>query len=130
VDYVVGKIQCDLIQRKVAVLDLLGEHDTAVAIIASERSGSVGAYGELPDLKFLGGNSLVVGLNDRDFVQKPILILEVVPVRLDKTSELNENRMKNLPLWPFLAFRTIVESVSCTESMSDWGTNPPPRNQL
>jgi hypothetical protein len=33
---------------------------------------SVGAYGELPDLKFLGGNSLVVGLNDRDFVQKPI----------------------------------------------------------
>jgi len=23
-------------------------------------------------LKFLGGNSLVVGLNDRDFVQKPI----------------------------------------------------------
>jgi hypothetical protein len=54
------------------VLDLLGEHDIAVAIIASERSGSVGAYSELPDLKLLGRNSLVVGLNDRDFVQKPI----------------------------------------------------------
>src|ERR1017187_8819038 len=34
--------------------------------------------------------------------------------------------MKNLPLWPFLAFRTIVESPSCTESICDWGTNPPP----
>jgi len=49
VDHVVGKIQCDFIQRKVAVFDLLGEHDIAVAIIASERSGSVEAYGELPD---------------------------------------------------------------------------------
>src|SRR5208282_2592203 len=34
--------------------------------------------------------------------------------------------MKNLPLWPFLAFRTIAESVSYTESICDWGTNPPP----
>jgi hypothetical protein len=72
VDHVVGEIQFDLIQRKIRVLDLLGEHDVAVAIIASERSGSVGAYSELPDLKFLGGNSLVVGLNDCDFVQKPV----------------------------------------------------------
>src|ERR1700693_1943237 len=29
-------------------------------------------HGEFPYLKFLGGNTLVVGLNDRDFVQKPI----------------------------------------------------------
>src|ERR1035438_9531580 len=29
-------------------------------------------HGEFPYLKFLGGNSLVVGLNDRDFIQKPI----------------------------------------------------------
>jgi hypothetical protein len=36
--------------------------------------------------------------------------------------------MKNLPLWPFLAIRTIVESVSPEESMSNWGTNPP-RNE-
>jgi hypothetical protein len=34
--------------------------------------------------------------------------------------------MKKLPFWPFLAFRTIVESVSSEESMSDWGANPPP----
>jgi len=53
---------------KIAVLDLLGEHD----VITRKRSGSVGTHGELPDLKFLGGNSLVVGLNDRDLVQKPI----------------------------------------------------------
>jgi hypothetical protein len=33
--------------------------------------------------------------------------------------------MKNLPLWSFLAFRTIVESVSSEESMDGWGTNPP-----
>src|ERR1700678_887010 len=72
VDYPVGEIQRDFIQRKIGVLNLFGEHDVAVAIIAGERTGSVGTYGELPDLKFLGGDSLVVGLNDRDFVQKPI----------------------------------------------------------
>ena len=71
-DYIVGKVQRDLIQRKIRVLDLLGEHDIAVAIVARKRSGSVGTHSELPDLKFLGGDSLVVGLNDRDFVQKPI----------------------------------------------------------
>ena len=72
VDDVVGEVQGDFIQREIGVLDLLGEHDVAIAIVARERRGSVGTYGELPDLKFLGGNSLVVGLNDRDFVQKPI----------------------------------------------------------
>jgi hypothetical protein len=71
VDYPVGEIQRDFIQRKIGVLNLLSEHDVAIAIIARERSGSVGTYGEFPDLKFLGGDSLVVGLNDRDFVQKP-----------------------------------------------------------
>jgi len=34
--------------------------------------------------------------------------------------------MNNLPLSPFLAFRTIVESISSEESITDWGTNPPP----
>jgi hypothetical protein len=72
VDDVVGEVQSDSIQREVSVLDFLGEHDVAVAIVACKRSGSVGMYGEIPDLKFLGGNSLVVGLNDHDFVQKPI----------------------------------------------------------
>src|ERR1700733_14174250 len=72
VDYIVGKVQRDLIQRKIRVLDLLGEHDIAVAIVARKRSGSVGTHGELPDLKFLRGDSLVVGLDDRDFVQNPI----------------------------------------------------------
>jgi hypothetical protein len=72
VDYVVGKVQCDFIQRKIGVVDLLGEHDVAVAIVARKRSGTVGTYGKVPDLKFLGGNCLVVRLNDRDFVQKPI----------------------------------------------------------
>jgi hypothetical protein len=32
----------------------------------------VGLYGEFPDLKLLGGDTPVEGLNDRDFVQKPI----------------------------------------------------------
>ena len=67
-----GEVQSDFIQRKIGVLNLLGERDVAVAIIAVERSGSVGTYSEFPDLKFLGRDSLVVGLNDRDFVQKPI----------------------------------------------------------
>jgi hypothetical protein len=71
-DHVVREVQCDFVQRKIRALDLLGTHDVAVAIIAGERSGSVGAYGQLPDLEFLGGDSLVVELNDRDFVQEPI----------------------------------------------------------
>jgi hypothetical protein len=72
VDHVVGEVQRDFIQRKIGVLDLLGEHDVTVAIVARQRSSSIETYGELPDLKFLGGDSLVVRLNDRDFVQKPI----------------------------------------------------------
>src|ERR1700733_1073352 len=72
VDYVVGEVQRDFIQREICVLDFLSEHDVAVAIVARKRSASVGTYGELPDLKFVGGDSLVVRLNDRDFVQKPI----------------------------------------------------------
>ncbi len=71
-DHVVSEIQHDSVQREIGVLDLLGEHDVAIAIVTSKRSGSVGTYGELPDLKFLGGDSLVEWLNDRDFVQKPI----------------------------------------------------------
>ena len=34
VDHVVGKVQRDFIQREIGVLDLLGEHDIAVAIVA------------------------------------------------------------------------------------------------
>jgi hypothetical protein len=59
VDHVVGEIQCDLIQREIRVLDLLGEHDIAVAIVAAKRSGSVRVYGEFPDLKFLRGEVLL-----------------------------------------------------------------------
>jgi hypothetical protein len=81
VDDVVGEVQGNLIQREIGVLDLLGEHDVAVAIVARKRSGSVGTYGEFPDLKFLGGNRLVVELNDRDLVQKPI------PQRSPKTGQ-------------------------------------------
>jgi hypothetical protein len=71
-DHIVGEVQSDFIQRKIGVLDLLGEHDVAVAIVTRKRSGSIGPYGELPDLKFLRGDSLVVGLDGGDFVQKPI----------------------------------------------------------
>jgi hypothetical protein len=55
-----------------SVCSIFFEHDVAVAIVARKRSGSVGMYGELPDLKFLVGDSLVVKLNDRDFIEKPI----------------------------------------------------------
>jgi hypothetical protein len=41
-------------------------------MVARKRSGSIGTYGELPDLKFLRGVSLVVGLDDSDFIQKAI----------------------------------------------------------
>jgi hypothetical protein len=68
VDDVVGEVQRDFIQRKIQVLDLLGENDVAVAIVARQRSASVGMHGEFPHLKFLVGDSLVGGLDGRDFV--------------------------------------------------------------
>src|SRR5882762_9766992 len=34
--------------------------------------------------------------------------------------------MNSPPFSPFLAFRTIIESVCSEESTSAWGTNPPP----
>ena len=71
-DDVVDEVQGDLIQGEIGVLDLLRENDVAVAIIARKSCGTIWTYGKIPDLKFLGGDSLVVGLNDRDFVQKPI----------------------------------------------------------
>jgi hypothetical protein len=45
VDYVVGEVQRDFIQREIGVLDLFGEHDVAIAVVARKRSGSVGTYG-------------------------------------------------------------------------------------
>src|SRR5208282_5096774 len=72
VDHVVSEVQRDSIQREIGELNLLGEYDITVAIVARQRCGTVGPHGELPDLKFLGCDSLVVGLNDRDLVQKPI----------------------------------------------------------
>ena len=54
------------------MLNVLGEHDVPIAIVAGKRSGSVGIYNELPDLKFLRGDSLVVRLYGGDFVQKPM----------------------------------------------------------
>ncbi len=71
-DDVLGEVQRDFIQREIGVLDVLGEHDVSIAVVAGKRSGSVGMYNELPDLKFFGVDSLVVGLNDRDFIEKPI----------------------------------------------------------
>jgi hypothetical protein len=40
--------------------------------VTRQLGASVGMHGEFPDLKFLGGDSLVVELNDRDLVRKPI----------------------------------------------------------
>jgi len=60
VDDVVGEVQSDFIQREIGVLDFLGEDDVAVTIVARKRTGSIGAYGEFPDLKFLGGNSALL----------------------------------------------------------------------
>lgn len=72
IDHVVGEVERDFVEREVRVLDFLRIHDVAVAVVACERGGSIRAYKELPELKLLGGNSLVVGLNEGDFVQEPI----------------------------------------------------------
>jgi hypothetical protein len=113
VDDVVGEVQGDFIQREIGVLDLLREYDIAVAVVARKRSGSVGTYGEFPDLKFLGGNSFVVGLNDRDFVQKPIraTVLGNVP----RAVGVENVPVDSVPI-PILAARKLRE-VAFAESL-------------
>jgi len=115
------------------VLDLLGEHDVAIAIVARKRSGSVGTYGELPDLKFLGGDSLVVGLNDRDFVQKPIrsavlgnvlravgvenVAVDPVPIPGFATSELREIAFdQSLRRHVFASFLEVIPRAGAREA--------------
>ena len=44
----------------------------SVAVVTGEGGGFVGPDVELPDLEFFGGDVLVVGLNQSDFVKKPI----------------------------------------------------------
>src|SRR5205807_2520944 len=65
-------IKLDLIERKICVLDFLRENRFVVAILASEGGRLVGTYGKFPKLEAFGGNALVVGLDDRDFIQEPI----------------------------------------------------------
>jgi hypothetical protein len=45
---------------KSVLLDVLSEHDVPIAFVAGKRGGSVGMYNELPDLKFIGGDSVVI----------------------------------------------------------------------
>jgi hypothetical protein len=113
VDNVVGEMQRDFIQREIGVLDLLGEHDIGVAIVARKRGGSVGTHGEFPDLKFLGGDSLVVGLDDRDFVEKPIRATVLGDV-------LRAVGVENVPVDPMpMPIFTAGESreIACAESL-------------
>jgi hypothetical protein len=53
VDDVVGEVKRDFVQPKIRVLDLFGEYDVAIAIVAGQLGGTIRAYGKLPDLKFL-----------------------------------------------------------------------------
>jgi hypothetical protein len=71
-DRVVGEVKGDALRRKVGVFDLLGVDHVVVAVVASENAGMVGVHRELPDLEFFGGNTLVVRLNDRDFIEEPL----------------------------------------------------------
>src|SRR5579872_1066734 len=72
IDHVIGEPERNLVEREIRVLDLFRENGVAVAVTASERRTSIGADDQLPDLKFLRRNPLVVGLDDGDFVEKPV----------------------------------------------------------
>jgi len=71
IDYIIGEIECDSVEREVRVLDSFRIHDVAVSVIACEHRGTIGPNNEFPELKLLAGNPLVVGLNKSDFVQEP-----------------------------------------------------------
>jgi hypothetical protein len=72
IDRVIGEPERDLVVREIGVFDFLAKNDIVIAVIASERGGPVRTHGELPYLEFLGGDALVVRLNDRDFIEQPI----------------------------------------------------------
>jgi len=113
VDHVVGEIQRDFIQREIGVLDLLGEHDVAVAIVARKRGGSVGTHGEFPDLKFFGGDTLVVGLNDRNLVQKPIC--PAVLGNVLRSVGVENVAVDSMPIPIFAASK--LREIACAESL-------------
>ncbi len=72
VDDIVGEIELDGFEREIGVRDLFAKDHVAVAIVAGEGGGFVGPDGEVPNLELFGGDVLIVGLNQGDFVEKPV----------------------------------------------------------
>jgi hypothetical protein len=71
-DRVVREVERDAVQRKVGVFELLAEDHAAVAVVAGQGAGLVGAYRELPNLELLGFEARVMRLNDRDLIEQPV----------------------------------------------------------
>jgi hypothetical protein len=72
VDDVVGEIKRDSFEREIGVRDFFAKDHVLVAVVTGEAGGLVGPNVESPNLELFGGNALVVGLNQRDLVKKPI----------------------------------------------------------
>ena len=55
-NHAVGEVEADLVERKIRELDRLRIRDGAIAVFADERRGTIGFYGEFPDLERLGSD--------------------------------------------------------------------------
>jgi hypothetical protein len=72
-DGVVGEPERDFGNREVGKIERFLEYLVAVAVLASEDAAMAHEINlERPDLKFFGGNALVVGLDEGDFVQQSV----------------------------------------------------------
>jgi hypothetical protein len=66
---VVGKVELDLVERKIRERDVLRIDDGVVAVIAGEPCRPVGIDRQFPDLERFGRNRLLIELRDRDGVE-------------------------------------------------------------
>ena len=106
VDHVIGEVERNLIERKICELDVLGVDDIVVAIVADERRSAILAYGEFPDLEFLGGNRFLMALTDCDGIEEPIRSAFVGQV-LSAVS-IGDVSVETVPV-PVLTSRELIE---------------------
>jgi len=69
---VVSEIEFNGFEREIRVRDLFANNHIPVAVVTGEGGGSVGPDVGGPNLELFGGDFLVVGLKESDFIEEPI----------------------------------------------------------
>jgi hypothetical protein len=71
-DYVVGEVERDGIEREIGVFDVFAEDGVAVSVTAGESGCVVGMDSQCPNLEFFGSDFFVIGPNESNLVEEPV----------------------------------------------------------